>query len=168
VTPSIRPATLSDLPRMTEIYNHYVVNTPTTFDLEPYTTEQRAEWFSHYATAGRHRLLLAEREGKVLGYTSSSKFHPRAAYDTTVELTVLCAPEAVGLGIGQRLYQGLFEAIAGEDIHSAVALITLPNKGSCAIHERFGFRQMGVLREAGGKFGQYWDVAYYQKLMRDG
>ncbi|MBI5287832.1 MAG: GNAT family N-acetyltransferase [Chloroflexi bacterium] len=165
---TVRPAAIDDLVRMTEIYNHYIVNTPTTFDLEPYTVDQRAEWFSHYAAAGRHRLLVAERDGVVVGYTSSSKFHPRAAYDTTVELTVLCAPEAIGLGIGQQLYEALFDALAGEDIHSAVALITLPNKGSCAIHERFGFRPMGVLREAGRKFGRYWDVAYYQKLMQDG
>ncbi len=152
---------------MTEIYNHYVVNTPTTFDTEPFTVDQRAEWFSHYATTGRHRLLVAERGGQVAGYCSSSKFHPRAAYDTTIELTVLCAPEAVGHGIGQKMYEALFEALAREDIHAFVALITLPNRGSCAIHERFGFRQMGVLREGGRKFGQYWDVAYYQKLLRD-
>ena len=166
-TSSIRPARAGDLARLTEIYNHYVINTPTTFDTEPFTAEQRAEWFSHYATTGRHRLLVAERHGQVVGYTSSSRFHPRAAYDTTVELTVLCAPEAVGYRIGQKLYEALFAALAAEDIHAFVALITLPNKGSCAIHERFGFRQMGILREGGRKFGQYWDVAYYQKLVRE-
>ena len=109
---TIRPATLDDLPRMMEIYNHYVINTPTTFDMEPKDLAERREWFSHYAETGRHRLLVAVRDGDVAGYTSSSSFHPRAAYDTTVETTILCAPEHVGYGIGQRLYEALFDALA--------------------------------------------------------
>jgi phosphinothricin acetyltransferase len=162
----VRPASIDDVPRLTEIYNHYVVETPTTFDTEPFTAEQRHDWFSHYAAAGRHRLLVAERDGVVLGYASTSRFHPRAAYDTTVELTALCAPEGVGQGIGQRLYESLFEAIRGEDIHVAMALITLPNRGSVALHERFGFHCAMVVREVGRKFAKYWDVAWYEKRMR--
>ena len=99
----VRPARAWDLPRLTEIYNHYVVHTPTTFDTVPYTVEQRAEWFSHYAENGRHRLLVAERDGLVIGYTSTSRFHPRAAYDTTVETTILCAPDYAGRGVGSLL-----------------------------------------------------------------
>ncbi len=161
-----RAATLDDLPRLTEIYNHYVIETPITFDTEPFTVDQRREWFSHYAPSGRHRLLVAERDSVVLGYASTSKFHPRAAYDTTVEMTALCAPEAVGQGIGQRLYEAIFDAIRGEGIHVAMALITLPNRGSVALHERFGFRCAMVVREVGRKFGTYWDVAWYEKRMR--
>ena len=159
----IRTATARDLPRLTEIYNHYVVETPTTFDLDPFSVEQRREWFSHYAPTGRYRLIVAELDGVVLGYASSSPFHPRRAYETTVEMTVLSAPEAVGQRIGQRLYDVLFEALPGEDIHLAVALITLPNNASCALHERFGFSRATVLPEVGRKFGKYWDVAWYVK-----
>jgi phosphinothricin acetyltransferase len=162
---TIRPATLDDLPRMMDIYNHYVINTPTTFDMEPKDLAERREWFGHYAETGRHRLLVAIRDGDVAGYTSSSKFHRRAAYDTTVETTILCAPEHVGYGIGQKLYEALFAAIAGEDIHSAVALITLPNRGSTELHERLGYRRVGVIEEAGRKFGKYWDVVWYQKML---
>ena len=160
---TIRPAQERDLPRLTEIYNHYVVNTPTTFDLDPYTVDQRREWFSHYHATGRHRLLVAEREGIVAGFTSSSRFHPRHAYDTTIEMTIVCAPEFVGFGIGQLLYEAIFDALKGEDIHAAVALITLPNDASCAIHERFGFGRAAVLEEVGRKFDQYWDVAWYYR-----
>jgi phosphinothricin acetyltransferase len=162
----VRAAKLDDLPRLTEIYNHYVIETPTTFDTEPFTVDQRTEWFSHYGETGRHRLMVAERGGVVLGYASTSKLHPRAAYDTTVEMTALCAPEAVGQGVGQRLYEALFDVIRGEDIHVAMALITLPNRGSVALHERFGFRSAMVVREVGRKFGKYWDVAWYEKRMR--
>lgn len=162
-----RAASLDDLPRLTDIYNHYIVETAITFDTEPFSVEQRRAWFDRYAATGRHRLIVAERGGELLGYTTSSAYSDRHAYDTTVETTILCAPEAVGLGIGKVLYAALFEALAAEDVHSAVARVTLPNRGSCDIHERFGFREMGVMREAGRKFDQYWDVAFYQKMLRD-
>ena len=103
----------------------------------------------------------------VLGYTSSSPFHPRHAYDTTVETTILCAPEAVGRRIGRVLYDALFAALRGEDVHLVLALITLPNDASCALHERFGFTRATVLREVGRKFGQYWDVAWYVRSFGD-
>jgi phosphinothricin acetyltransferase len=80
-------------------------------------------------------------------------------------VSVVCAPEAVGFGVGQRLYDVLFESVRGEDIHMAVAAITLPNNGSCALHERFGFTRLCVLREVGRKFGRYWDVAWYERRM---
>ena len=161
----MRPAEPRDLPRLNDLYNHNIVHTAITFDLDPWTIEQREEWFGHYATTGRHRLLVAEAGGVVLGYASTSRFRPRRAYETTVEVSVVCAPEAVGLGIGQRLYDVLFESVRAEDIHMAVAAITLPNDGSCALHERFGFTQLCVLREVGRKFDQYWDVVWYEKRM---
>ena len=56
----IRAATKSDLPRLTEIYNHYVINTAVTFDIEPYTVERRMAWFDQFGSSGRYRLLVAE------------------------------------------------------------------------------------------------------------
>ena len=162
---TVRPAEPRDLPRLNNLYDHYIVSTAITFDLEPWSLELREEWFGHYATTGRHRLLVAEAGDVVLGYASTSQFRPRRAYETTVEVSVVCAPEAVGLGIGQRLYEVLFESVRGEDIHMAVAAITLPNNASCALHERFGFARLCVLREVGRKFDQYWDVAWYERKL---
>jgi phosphinothricin acetyltransferase len=162
----LRPAHIDDLARLTDIYNHYVVETPITLDTTPFTVDQRSDWFERYSPKGPHRLIVAAQKGIILGYTSSSRYSDRAAYDTTVETTILCAPEAVGKGIGRLLYGSLFEALADEDIHTAMARVTLPNKGSHDIHLHCGFREMGVLREAGRKFGQYWDVGFYQKMMR--
>ena len=68
-----------------------------------------------------------------------------------------------GSGIGRRLYERLFAALATEDVHRAYAGITLPNPGSVALHERLGFTQIGVFTHAGRKFGRYWDVAWYEK-----
>jgi len=62
----IRTAEREDLPRITEIYNYYVLHTPVTFDVEPYTTERRMPWFAQFEAKGRHRLLVAEEQGSVL------------------------------------------------------------------------------------------------------
>jgi phosphinothricin acetyltransferase len=159
----IRTAEREDLPRITEIYNYYVLHTPVTFDVEPYTTERRMPWFAQFEAKGRHRLLVAEEQGSVLGYAGTTSFRPKAAYQTTVETTIYCAPEVVGKGIGRRLYAELFETLKGEDIHRFVAGYALPNAATEALHQRFGFKVVGVFSENGRKFGKYWDVCWTER-----
>jgi len=163
--PHVRPAVADDLPRLTEIYNHYVRTTAITFDIEPVTVEERRAWFEQFSTAGPHRLRVAEQDGLVLAYAGSHRFRDKKAYDTTVEVTVYCAADATGRGLGQQLYATLFEALAREDVRLAVAGITLPNLASIALHERFGFTLAGVMHQVGRKFDRYWDVAWYEKRL---
>jgi phosphinothricin acetyltransferase len=160
---SIRVAIRGDLPRLTEIYNHYVVHTPATFDLEPYTVEQRESWFSQFGASGRYRLFVAEENGSVVGYAGSTRFRPKAAYQTTVETTIYCDPQAIGRGIGSRLYEALLPALQDQDIRRIVAGYTLPNQASAALHRRFGFTPVGIFTENGRKFGRYWDVAWNER-----
>jgi phosphinothricin acetyltransferase len=162
----IRAATKADLPRLTEIYNHYVANTAITFDLDPYTIERRAAWFEQFAPSGRYRLLVGEDHSGIQGYAGTSRFRVKAAYDTTVETTIYCVPGAVHKGLGSKLYNALFEALAGEDIHRIVAGYTLPNPASAALHARFGFKPVGTFHENGRKFGRYWDVAWLERPLR--
>jgi len=160
---STRPASRADIPRLTEIYNHYVIHTPVTFDLEPYTVERRMAWFEQFAATGRHRLLVAEENGIILGYAGTTRFRAKPAYDTTVETTIYAAQEAVGKGIGRKLYAALFETLAGENINRLVGGFTLPNAGSQKLHEYFGFKNVGVFSEVGFKFGKYWDVQWTER-----
>jgi phosphinothricin acetyltransferase len=159
----IRPATKADLPRLTEIYNHYVVHTPVTFDIEPYTVKRRAAWFEQFGLSGRYRLLVAENDGGILGYAGTTRFRVKAAYDSTVETTIYCAPDNIQKGTGTALYTALFESLAGEDIHRIVAGYTMPNPASAALHARFGFKPVGIFHENGRKFGRYWDVAWLER-----
>ena len=71
-----------------------------------------------------------------------------------------------GRGLGVRLYAALFDRLADEDVHRAVAGITLPNPASIALHRRFGFRDVGVFSENGRKLGRYWDVAWLERDLR--
>ncbi|HEY3684835.1 MAG TPA: GNAT family N-acetyltransferase [Streptosporangiaceae bacterium] len=159
----IRPAAPDDLTRLTEIYNHYVTETPITFDIAPFTVEQRRAWFDAHTSSGPHRLLVADADGRPAGYATSSAFRPKAAYATSVEFSVYCAPEATGRGIGTALYDALVAALSAEDVHRAYAGVTLPNEASLRLHHRCGFRDIGTYEQVGRKFGRYWDVAWMER-----
>ena len=107
--------------------------------------------------------MVAVSEGRAIGYASSSRFHQKAAYETSVETSVYLAHESVGRGAGSRLYEVLFRHLDREDVHRAYAGIALPNPASIALHERFGFKRAAHFTEQGRKFGRYWDVAWYEK-----
>lgn len=160
---AVRPGRLDDLAALTAIYNHYVLSSPATFDLEPFAVEERREWFRHYAETGRHRLLVAAEGEQVLGYATSSRWRPKPAYDATVETTVYVSPEAAGRGVGRLLYAKLFNELDREEVHRAVAGIVPPNEPSLRLHQAFGFREVGRFAEVGYKFGRYWDVVWLER-----
>jgi phosphinothricin acetyltransferase len=158
----VRPARREDLPELTGIYNHYVAAGPVTFDGPPFAPSHRE------AERGPHRLFVLEEGARLRGYAGSMPFRSKPAYATSVEVTIYLAPDATGAGRGRRLYEALFAALADEDLHRAYAGITLPNPASVRLHERFGFREVGVFREVGRKLGRYWDVAWYEKGLPHG
>lgn len=162
----IRNFCAQDIQDLTQLYNQFILTTPTTFDLEPYSIEQRRDrWLTHYAQTGRYRLFVAEYGQQVIGYASSSPFNVKAAYQTSVETSIYIDPTFHGKGVGSLLYTGLFAALSAEDVHRAYAGITVPNQGSIALHQKFGFEQVGIFREVGRKFDRYWDVAWYEKKL---
>src|SRR5271166_6767590 len=162
----IRPAVRDDLPRLTEIYNYYIVNTAITFDLEPFAVEDRRRWFDEHAGTRRHRMFVAEDAGRVAGYAYAGSFHDRAAYDTSVATSIYCAHDAKGRGIGTMLYRALFDALKNEDINRLFAGITIPNEASIALHRKFGFTEVGVFSQCGRKFDRYWDVVWMERPLR--
>jgi len=159
----IRRVRASDLEAVTRIYNHYVRETPVTFDIEPVEVEARRPWLLQFAERGRYQCFVAEDDGNVVGYAGSVRFRAKAAYDTSVETTIYLAPAARRKGLGRSLYEDLLGSLAKEDIRRILAGITLPNDASIALHERFGFERVGVFREVGRKFGRYWDVLWMER-----
>ncbi|MFJ4621500.1 GNAT family N-acetyltransferase [Streptomyces sp. NPDC088812] len=165
----VRPGVEGDLEALTDLYNHYVRETPITFDTTPFTPAERRPWLLSHPEDGPHRLMVATQgpsEGdaqRILGYATSSPHRPKPAYTTSVEVTVYVAPDAGGRGVGTLLYEALFAALSGQDLHRAYAGIAQPNEASTRLHERFGFRYVGTYREVGRKFGRFWDVAWYEK-----
>ena len=165
----VRPGVESDLDALTDIYNHYVRETPITFDTVPFAPEERRPWLLSHPEDGPYRLKVAVdgtfqgNSQRILGYATSSPYRAKPAYSTSVEVTIYLAPDAGGRGIGTLLYKALFESLADEDVHRAYAGIAQPNEASTRLHERFGFRYIGTYWEVGRKFGRYWDVAWYER-----
>lgn len=161
----IRRIEQADLRPLLDIYNHYVLNTHITFDVEPRTLEQRQAWLDHFKPAGRHQCFVAAKEGRPVGWASSHPFKDRAAYDTSVETSIYLAPGEGGKGLGRKLYRALLEALAQEDVHRAFGGIALPNEASIGVHLALGYTHVGTYQEVGRKFGKFWDVAWYQRVM---
>jgi phosphinothricin acetyltransferase len=157
----VREATRDDLPAITAIYNHYVVHSHVTFDVSPFSPEQRVAWFHGHSDGARHRTVVAVDGDRLIGYAASGMHRKKPAYDTTVELTIQCAHDCLRGGTGTRLYTALFELLARQDVHRMVAGIAQPNEPSNALHARFGFELIGTFTEVGFKLGRYWDVRWW-------
>jgi phosphinothricin acetyltransferase len=159
----IRVGRPDDLPRLVEIYNHYVESSHVTFDTTRFQAAEREPWFGQFQAAGRYRLWVAADAQRILGYACSTPFKPKSAYAISVETTIYMDAGRCGAGVGTRLYRVLLESLTGCDIHGAYGAIALPNPASEALHRRLGFRPVGTLQEVGRKFDKLWSVAWYEK-----
>src|SRR5690348_14219736 len=99
---TIRMAERADLPALLDIYNHYILTTPITFDIEPRTLPQRQVWFEQFSATGRHRCFTAVKGSRPIGWACSAQFKEKAAYATTIETSIYLAPDAHGQGLGRR------------------------------------------------------------------
>ena len=164
----VRDATLDDLPAVAAIYTHYTLRTTTTVNTEVRSPREWRDRFDQHVRSGPYHLLVAVDDGPlggaVLGFVETQRFRPKPAYDRSLELSVYVSPDVQARGVGSALYHELFARIrGGEAFHRAFAIIALPNDASVAFHERHGFVHRGTLSEAGYKFGQYLDIAYYER-----
>ena len=161
---TIRPAVRDDLGDIAAIYNHEIVNSTATFDLEPPTL---AYWEARLASdhPGDHLLVAVDADDDVVGYAYSWSYRPRPAYELTRETSIYLDPSVRGHGIGGRLYPALLDVMAAAGVHTAVALVALPNPGSVALHRACGFGHVGTMREVGYKFDQWVDVEWYQRML---
>lgn len=162
---TIRPARIEDATAIQAIYAPIVAETIISFETEVPTVAEMARRIE--ATSKTHVYLAAERAGALLGYAYASPHRARAAYQTSVDVTVYVAADARGQGVGRALYGALLPATARRGFHAAFAGIALPNPGSIALHEAVGFTPVGVYREVGQKFGRWHDVGWWQRILTD-
>jgi phosphinothricin acetyltransferase len=108
---------------------------------------------------------VAEVDGRVIGATYSTRYRENAAYQSSVETTVVLDPDYVAVGIGRQLLTTLLDALQSEGIHRAYAIITTPNEASTGLHEALGYRLVGTLDDVGFKLGRYWETAIMEKCL---
>lgn len=160
----LRFATPGDAQALLDIYARYI-DTPITFEYELPSREEFARRIS--STLERYPYLVAEEEGKALGYAYAHPERERAAYQWNTELSVYLAPEAVGRGIGTALYTALMELLRLQGAKTAYGVVTAPNPASEGLHRSLGFRLLGVHRNTGFKNGVWYDVLWFEKSLAD-
>jgi L-amino acid N-acyltransferase YncA len=161
----VRPATETDLPAIAAIYDDEVRHGISTFATEPPGLDYWRERL-HSTHPGDH-LLVAERDGVVIGYAYSGTYRPRPAYAQTRETSVYLAAPARGAGVGRALYDELLGRLRDDDVRLVVAVIAVPNPGSQGLHRATGFRHAGTLHEVGNKFGRWIDTELWELPLRD-
>ncbi|MEK7265531.1 MAG: N-acetyltransferase family protein [Pseudomonadota bacterium] len=160
----IRPVRAGDAAGINAVYNPFILETPATFETAPIDLETRRRWIDERVANPRWPVVVAEdEEGRIAGFANASAFDPRAAYETSVKVSVFIAPAAQGKRAGSKLYTALFDRLAGEDVHRAYAGIVVPNPASVALHQRFGFRPVATYDEVGRKFGRFYSVMWFEK-----
>jgi L-amino acid N-acyltransferase YncA len=159
---NIRAATEADQQAIMEIYNEAVQNTTATFDTEPRSLQNQMEWFHRHKK--NHPILVAEENNEVIGWSSMSPWSDRCAYDTTVEVSVYVHKDFRGRGIGSQLLEKVTEEGRKQNNHTVISRITQGNEVSIHLHEKLGYRHIGVMKEVGFKFGKFLDVNMMQLI----
>jgi phosphinothricin acetyltransferase len=162
----IRQATRSDIPSILDISNWAALNTSANFAIEP---ESLHDWLASFdQTHAKYPWLVAEDQGKVVGFAKASPHRSRCAYAWSAEVSVYVHPDHHGKRIGTALYSKLLPMLKAQGFVTLIAGITTPNPASERLHEAFGFKRVGTLHKVGWKFGRWHDVGYWQAIIHDG
>lgn len=157
----VRDATSMDLDAIEAIYRHYVLTSTCTFQIEPGTLAERAQWLDEHGP--RHPVLVVEEGGEVVAWGSLSRYHRREGYAPTVESSIYVRDDRRGRGLGKALLGALIARARGAGHRSIIAVIAGDQPASLALHEAFGFVRVGLLKAIGYKFGRWLDVAFLQR-----
>lgn len=157
----IRTVKEKDAEDIARIYNPYISDTVITFEYEPVSAEEIASRIQKVLDLGLP-YLVAEEDGRVVGYSYASQWRTRAAYRYTVESTVYLDPAHKGIGLGTALCRALLEELKSRNIHVVLGSITLPNPSSVALHEKLGFIKAAEHHEVGFKFDRWLDVGFWE------
>jgi phosphinothricin acetyltransferase len=154
---TLRPSRDEDIPAIAAIYGHWVVHGRASFELDPPDTAEMARRRAA-VLAGGYPYLVAERDGRVVGYAYASAYRTRPAYRFAVENSIYVAPGAGRTGTGAALLDALVDACAARGFRMMVAVIgDSANAASIALHARAGFAPAGLLPAIGWKHGRWVD-----------
>lgn len=167
---TIRTATLSDAQALLNIYSPYVEHTAITFEYDVPSVEEFASRIKN--TLQKYPYLVAEKNGRLLGYAYASPFHERPAYDWAVETSIYVDQNIKHQGIGRRLHDALEDALRSQGILNMNACIAYPpeedeylDKNSVEFHTHMGYRLVGEFYKCGYKFHRWYNMVWMEKLL---
>lgn len=164
-TVQIRPADLADAAAMLEIYAPYVEQTTVSSEYIAPSLEEfrgRIRTFSE-----KLPWLVCMVDGRVAGYSYASPHRTRAAYQWSVETSIYVSPDFHRHGIARALYSALFELLRMQGYYNIYVGITSPNERSMKFHKAMGFIISGAYQNSMYKFGQWRDVLWMGKQLRE-
>jgi phosphinothricin acetyltransferase len=156
----IRTATKKDIPSITEIYNDAVLNTTSTFHIEPQSIDKQEKWLEKHT--GKYTVIVAVENECVVGWASLSPWSDRCAYSNTADVAVYIKEGFRGKGIGKRLVGQLLKKGNEIGFHTAIAKICSENQVSFNLFKKLGFKHIGTMKEIGYKFDKVLDVCFMQ------
>lgn len=158
----IRDAAADDMARVQAIYAHHVLHGTASFEEVPPDLEEMQRRREAVLAAGLP-YLVAEHGGAIIGYAYAGRYRPRTAYRHTAEDSVYLDPAALGRGAGRALLSAVIGRCAAAGYRELVAIIgDSGNSASIGLHRALGFREVGVLRNVGLKFGRWLDTVIMQ------
>ena len=162
----IRDAKADDIPEIAAIYAHHVLHGTGTFEVEPPTEAEIAERLAKVQGQGWAWLVAEADDGTLLGYAYYAQFRDRSAYRHTAANAIYVRDNVRGQGVGKALVQVLLERAEASGFRQMLAVIgDSENTGSIGLHISLGFRQAGVLKAVGVKFGRWIDVVMMQRAL---
>jgi phosphinothricin acetyltransferase len=165
----IRDASPTDVPALAAIYAHHVLYGTGTFEEEPPTEAEMAQRLENVLARGWAWLVAEAPDATVLGYAYYSQFRDRSGYRHCAEDAIYVRDDVRGQGVGKALVQALLDRAEAAGFRQMLAVIgDSENVGSIGLHVSLGFRQAGVLKSSGLKFGRWVDVVLMQKSLGEG
>ena len=160
----VRDASETDLGAILTIYNHAIETTTAVFSYAPHTMAMRQEWFSDKCAKG-YPVLVADRDGAVVGFATYGPFRAWPAYRYSVEHSVYVAEGARRQGIARRLMERLVDRARAQDFHVVIGGIVSENAASLELHAGLGFEKVAHFRQVGYKFGRWLDLTFMQVVL---
>lgn len=157
----LRAAVRQDIPAIAVIYNDEILNGTGTFDTQPRSDVEMKKWFDSHGE--KHPIIVADEAGAVVGWASLSAWSERCAYARTAEVSVYVDKAARGKGLAGKLLDDLLRRGQTAGLAQVLARITEGNDVSVHLHAQRGFREVGLLKRVGEKFGRVMDVRILQK-----
>jgi L-amino acid N-acyltransferase len=162
---SVRDATETDLSDILAIYNEAILGSLAVFTEQETTLEERQSWFALRTRTGYPVLVAESTAGSVLGFSTFGDFRAWPGYRHTVEHSVYVRSDMRRRGLGLALVEPLIARAESLDKHVMIAGIEATNGASIVLHERMGFRPVGVMLQVGWKFGQWLDLLFMQRML---